>query len=739
MAKKQQDGLQRAKECYEDLREQWADNRQRMLEDLRFSNPVTPEQWGKEALDARKGRPCLTLDRTNQYVVQVVNGGRMNKPGINCMPADSGADVDVATALDGIIRHIEYRSRAQIAYDWALEGAARCGVGWLRVVPRVVDPASNMQEICIDRVADHLACMIDGDQPDGSDALNGFAETLIPKKRFKKLYPKASTTSWDGAGDGTWVVGDMVRVCEYQYVDETAITMVAVRAPDNGEELHLTEQELADLSARVGYVPEHRAYSAKTRSVKWQTFNGSEVLEETILPGQYIGIVPVIGYELFVDGKRYICGVTRRLMESQRAYNYERSAFVEAVALQPKAPLAVAAESIEGHEEHYKSLNTGQPAYLPFNALDAEGRPLPQPSRMSPPAFPAAFAQGGQMAVGDMESAVGMYQANLGMPNNATSGRQERERKMQGDVATFHYADNQARSIEHLGRIVVGMIPSIYDTPRQAKILGIDGQQSTVEIDPTMEGAARKKGKKVVAINPTVGRYDVRVKTGPGFTTQREEAAEGITAILQAAPQLTPILAPELARMRDWPNSEKIARALTAMAPPQVQAIMGDENDEEEPIPPQVMQQMQAMQQEGAQMAQMLDQAQSEIQRLTAELESKAADREAKLAEAQIDAQAKVTEAQIDAQARIQEATINAEGQALIAQMQPQPVQPAPDAPEDAKAPDDGSALVLAGIQQQLATLAAVVVSKPDAPMEIIHERHPATGLVIRSFERPLS
>ena len=733
MAKKQ-DGLQRAKECYEDVRELWQENRRRMLEDLRFGNPVEPEQWDDEALRVRKGRPCLTLDRTNQYVNQVVNSARMNKPGINCLPVDSGGDIEVAEALDGLIRHIEYRSRAQIAYDWAIEGAARCGIGWLRVVPRVVDPRTNQQEICIDRVGDHLSCMVDGEQPDGSDAMNGFAETLIPKKRFQKLYPKAKAHSWDGDGSD-WIVGDMVRVCEHQYIDESEVPMVAVEAPDGGEELQLTADEFRELVARIGYQPPFREYKAKSRTVGWRTLTGVEILEETTLPGDYIGIVPVIGYEAVIEGKRYLCGMTRRLMEAQRAYNYERSAEVEAKALQPKAPIMAAAESIEGHEEHYQKLNQGQPAYLPFNALDAEGRPLPSPTRISPPAFPAAFAQGGQQAVADMESAVGMYQANLGQPNNATSGRQERERKMQGDVATFHFVDNLSRSIEHLGRIVVGMIPAIYDTPRQAKILGIDGQQGTMQIDPSMPQPVAKQGKKVVAINPTVGRYDVRVKTGPGYATQREEAAEGITSILQAAPQLTPILAPELARMRDWPNSDKIARALTAMAPPEVRDAMGDDS-EAEPIPPQAMQQMQQMQQQMQQMAQMLDAAQAELDRLTAEAQSKEADRQAKLMEAQIDAQATERKALIEAEARVREAAIRTEGETVVAQLTAPKGEAVEIEREEPESQDALAALmpVLLGLQQQVGALSA---KAQEVPMEIVHERDPVTGLVVRSYEQP--
>ncbi len=734
------DKLKLAKECYDELREQWSDNRRRMLEDLRFGDPTDPQQWDDDALSARKGRPCLTLDRTGQYVVQVINSGRMNKPGINCMPVDSTADLDVAEALDGIIRHIEYRSRAQIAYDWALEGAARCGVGWLRVAPTIVDPRTNQQEITISRVADHLSVMIDGEQPDGSDAMNGFAEVLMSKKQFKRTYPKAKVQSWDDGGDGAWIVGEKVRVAEYQYVKESSITMLAVEAPDNGEIIQFTEEQFKELVARTGITPGFREYKATDRTVYWQTLNGVEILEETTLPGRYIGMIPVIGSESWIDGQRCLSGLIRRMMPAQRAYNYERSALIEAVALQPKAPILAASESLGGDIlKHWEALNQGQPAFLPYDALDEEGRPLPPPQRLSPPTFPSAFAQGGQMAVADMEAAIGMNRSNLGMPGNATSGRQERERKQQGDVATFHFVDNLSRSIEHLGRIVVGMIPTVYDTARQVKILGLDGQQSSVEINPDMETPALKRGKKVVAINPSAGTYDVRVKAGPGYTTQREEAAEGITAILQAAPQLTPILAPELARMRDWPNSEKIARALTAIAPPEVRDILGDENEEQQPIPPQVQQQMQAMQQEGAQMAQMLDQAQeqmaqaqAEIERLTAELQNKAADREAKLMEAQIDAQATERKAMIDADAKVREATIRAEADVLALQMQPPPQAAEPaEAPEPA---EDGAAMLLPAIlamQQQIGALTP-------QPMEIIHERDPATGLVVRSYERPL-
>jgi hypothetical protein len=133
-----------------------------MLDDLRFSNPADPQQWPEEVKRARSNavggpRPCLTFDQTNQFIFQVVNDARQNKPSIKVRPVDSGADIKVADALSGLFRHIEDVSRADIAYDTAMEYAARIGLGYFRINTRVLNDSTNEQEICIDRIADPLS------------------------------------------------------------------------------------------------------------------------------------------------------------------------------------------------------------------------------------------------------------------------------------------------------------------------------------------------------------------------------------------------------------------------------------------------------------------------------------------------------------------------------------------------------------------------------------------------------
>jgi hypothetical protein len=617
-----QDTLQRIRERYADAADAMREQHERMREDMEFSNPACPKQWDAQAVAARAGRPCLTFDRTNQFIQQVVNDGRQNKPSISVLPADSQADPDVAQKLDGIIRHIEYVSRAGIAYDTGLEHAVRCGLGWIRVVPQIMRPETNEQEIRIMRVHDPLSVRLDPNstEPDGSDAMHGFVETMFTQRAFKAAYPKAKLQSFDGEATG-WFETDFVRVCEYLEVVEEAENAVIVDL--NGERMSFSESDYWDAAKKTGVkLPVISTFERKQRRVKWCKVTGAEVLEETDFPSQYLGLIPVQGHELWLHGKRYLSGMVRQMMDSQRFHNYAISAAAEGVALQPKAPFIAAMEAIEGHEAKWKNANTGNPSVLPYNALDDQDRQLPIPQRSQPPVMSQGWTDLLGYSSQAMESSVGMFKANLGQQGNETSGRAIRARQQEGDTATFHFIDNLSRSIEQLGRVVVDMIPRIYDTQRMARIVGEDGQQDFVQIAPEMPNAAKKQGKKVIAINPGVGAYDVRVKAGPSYTTQRQETAEQLSQMLQAAPQLLPLLGDVWVKMQDWPEADKVARRLKAMLPPEIKAV----EDEETELPPEAVQKIEMLQQQIEQLSQALENAAAEAESKEIEREKAEAD-----------------------------------------------------------------------------------------------------------------
>jgi hypothetical protein len=217
-----------------------------------------------------------------------------------------------------------------------------------------------------------------------------------------------------------------------------------------------------------------------------------------------------------------------------------------------------------------------------------------------------------------MKAETGQYDASLGQKSNETSGRAIMARQREGDTATFHYVDNLARAVRHIGRIILDMIPRIYDTQRIALILGEDDSQSNVTIDPehpqAMTEYRDEMGEIKRIFNPNIGTYDIYTTTGPSFTTRRVEAVDAMTAMTQANPQLWQVIGDLLIKNMDWPGAEEMAdRMKLTLLPAVQQEINKDETPDA--MPPQVQQAMQQMQDQVGQ----LDHV---IQKMHADLEA---------------------------------------------------------------------------------------------------------------------
>lgn len=608
-----QDPLQQSKEHYADARDSVREQYDRIKADFRFSNPAAPEQWDAMALTARKGRPMHTLDRTNQYIQHVVNTIRAQKTSAQIFPVDNYGDVDVAQKITGLIRHIEYTSRADIAWATAADHQVRGGLGWIRVTPKVVHSETNEQEILIQRIIDPTACLLEAgwSEPDGSDANKAWIETTMTKKAFERAFPKAKLGSWDSEG---WFGEDSVRICEYFCAEDTVSNKLTVAMPD-GQMMDLGEDEYWAMADQIGFKPSVTAeFKSTKRVIKWLKMTGSEILVETVYPSQFIGLVPVLGHELWVENKRYLCGMVRRLMDGQRLHNYEMSALTESLMAQPKAPFLLSARAVEGREDEWQRLNSGNPAYMVYNDMDDEGQPINAPTRLAPPSFPAAYANSANLAVLEMEAAVGLPKPSLGLNSNAISGRAKLADKEAGSTATYHFSDNLRVSEERVYRVILDMLPTVYSGRRQAKILGEDDKQSTVGINDEMQAAAYKPGGKVAEINLGVGRYDVRIKVGPSYTTIREEMGVKLQELGKGNPVLASALLPVLMKMSDMPEADKIARVAMAMLPPEVRAAYSEEESAEMPASAKAA--IGAKDQELEQVTQALDQAGKIIEEL---------------------------------------------------------------------------------------------------------------------------
>ena len=139
-----------------------AESREDEIDDLRFyaGSPDNHWQWPADVLATRgavqgqtiNARPCLTINKLPQHVRQVTNDQRQNRPGAKVIPVDDNADVEVADIFNGMIRHIEYISDADVAYDTACENQVSYGEGYLRLLTEYCDDNTFDQDIKIGRV-----------------------------------------------------------------------------------------------------------------------------------------------------------------------------------------------------------------------------------------------------------------------------------------------------------------------------------------------------------------------------------------------------------------------------------------------------------------------------------------------------------------------------------------------------------------------------------------------------------
>lgn len=591
-----------------------SETRPRWREDLRFANgdPDNGFQWDAAMRKQREAdaRPFLTINKVKQHNRQITNDARQNKPSVRVYPVDDGADKDTAEVFNGTIRHIESNSSADTAYDTAAEFAVDAGLGYWRITTDYADDQSFDQEIYIKAVKNPLNILLDPDiqEADGSDARFGFVFEDMPRDVFESKYPNAEAVSWNaGTPSDAWLTKDTIRLAEYYKIVEKSDTLCL--DANSGEKFLLSTIEDKEAAKAIKADPAYRKRAVQSRSCKWYLIAGDQILEETDWLGKYIPIVRVVGDEVVIDGKVDRKGHTRAMKDAQRMYNYNSSAAIEFGALQTKTPIIASAEAVAGHEDYWNNANTQNVPYLPWNAYDDQGQQQPMPQRMAAPAPAQLFLQGMQTASEEMKMASGQYDASMGAKSNETSGRAIVARQREGDTATFHFIDNVARAIKYTGKILVDLIPKIYDTAAVKRIMGEDGTQDEVTLDPQQQQAMVEQqgqdGKIKKIYNLGVGRYDVTVSVGPSYGSKRAEAFQALTEMAARNPQLMQVAGDLIMKAADFPMADQLAERLEKTLPPG----MKDDDEGKPPIPPEVQQQMQQAQEQIA----MLEESLSEI------------------------------------------------------------------------------------------------------------------------------
>jgi hypothetical protein len=546
-------------------------NREAAIEDLRF---MVGDQWDDYVRQRREAarKPVLTVNRLPAFVAQIVGARRMNETTIKILP-DAGGDKSIARVREDLMRSIQKESRAELAYDKALENQVECGIGNFKIDIDYDSDEVFDQSIGILPINDALSTVWDrmATDPTGKNAGHVFDVDTMEKHDFTKRWPWATpadivvdvTLRGDLRMNG-WIAIDDVRVVKYWRMRSRKRTIAL-----------LNDQRVVDITdltdtAHPSYDP---AKAAELLSSIQTRGDGSPIMREVnkpyaemyicsglnVLEGPYrldISRVPVFrvpGWEVTIGEWKHRWGLIRFMKDPQRLHNFWRSTIAEKLMQTPRATWMASQSSVAGREEQWRQSHLSDDPLLVWN--DESGN---KPERVPPALLEPALIQQAEFTTQDLKDVSNIHEANLGMPSNEVSGAAINARQRVSDTGTVIYHDNLTLAQEECGRTINELFSTVYDTPRVVKTIGEDAKENMVAINQV--------GRPETDIS--VGKYSVTCKTGPNYATKRIEASEHMMNLLNAMPQVGAVIADLVIKAQDWPGADEIARRLELTLPP---------------------------------------------------------------------------------------------------------------------------------------------------------------------------
>ncbi len=596
-SKEDADIIQMAMDLFEDSQDGSNYNRIEAEEDIRFAR--LSEQWPKDLKQTREEekRPCLTINKLPAFIRQVVNDSRQSKPGIVVAPIDNGADPDTAEVLTGLVRSIERNSNAGIAYDTGIDNAASCGFGFFQLSIEYANDYSFDKEIRIVPIANPLSVHWDVTDVgmDAKDWRYCFVSELLNEKKFEQMYPGAMKVSFEGdinQRESWWLSDDGVRVSAFWLKEEDTSKLLLIddiEDPNSNpaaileSEYQANDQMKAMVESGLWKVIDER--EVKVPKVTRRIITGAEVLETLEWPGPTIPVCPVWGEVVVLDGRRYLRSMIRDAKDSQIMFNYWRTMATELVALQSKAPW-IGPEGFvpEGQQYKWETANIKNYGYLEHVA----GK---KPERQGFAGIPAGAIQEAINASDDIKAITGIHDASLGAQSNEISGKAILARQRESDVSNFHFADNLSRAIQYGAKCIVDAIPSVYSQRETLRILGEDMKEKVIKLATTVNKLQiEQDGSDEKVYDLSIGKYDVTVKAGPSYSSQREETREVFVEMMRTMPQVAPYISDYLMEHMDFQGAEKLSQRLKSLLPPHIQKMEMEENSKG--LPPEFQQAM---------------------------------------------------------------------------------------------------------------------------------------------------
>lgn len=533
------------------------DQRELAVEDTYFAH-VAGAQWDELGKKAREGKPMYEINKTGPAINLVVGTQRQNKISMKVRPLNNGATKDIAKTYNGLSRNIENRSKFDNIQNVAFKEVVTGGYGAWQLSTGYSNDQSFNQDISIKGISSACNSVffdVGSVEDNHRDANWCFVVADIPISEFKKQYPDAIQSTLDSQGSSNyrngWCEKDSIRIADYWAKEPFNMKIVMLSDGRVMELNEKTEKIIDELVDKQITVVKER--TIKSHKVVHYKVSGAEILEEKKeWAGKNIPVVMTYGYNIIVDGIRHVRGIVRMAKDSQRLYNYSRSAIVEATALAKKDPTWLNAEEVAGFEGE---VGKDKPIQIYNQTPNGRG-----PLRTGAPSVQQALIEQANQASDDVKVTTGFFDPSLGNNPANQSGKAILAQQQQGDLGTYELTDNLVKSVEYTAELLIDLLPKIYDTERQETIINEDGSEEVVFINSVEKD--NETGEEVIVNDLSLGQYGVVASNGASYATKRTEMLNTLVSLGANDPQFAQVSADLVAKNLDFPFADELADRL---------------------------------------------------------------------------------------------------------------------------------------------------------------------------------
>lgn len=577
------------------------ENMTRGKDDLNFA---LRDQWTaiERSEFNRLFKVCFTYNKLLDPINKITGEQRKNKPDLIVRSLTGKATQEQIDLRADLVRTISYQSQNDLIYQTAFKQSLLMGWGAFQIDIDYESPRSFQQMIKFIMIPDAQRTSFDpmSLKPHKGDGDYCSRQYVFGREQFAATYPYVmNPVSYSDPRmflDFQWETRDTIVVCDY-YVKEwypmKLLRLSNGMAVDENkweemQEAFKIRKELAKDSPVIGSLLLNEIpkvigeRQTQDYNIMHYRLIKDRIIDFTHWPSKQLPIIFVDGNSHFIEGRQYTRSYIHEARDAQKMMNYIGSERATEIKNRRREQWIGTPDNIIGNEQQWRNPELQMGILIAKPDSKTGQMPIKSPPWQLSQELLMEYQSAGQ----DIREILGFSESQE-IQGRDISGKARRERKIEGSMAAYVYYDNLNQAIEQAGRVVLDLLPYVYnEDDRHVIVSKKDGESQSMILNQDMGNGLKKNQIEA-------GDYDIEIDAGPSFAVQKEMALEFFQQTIQAFPQSFPLIADLWAKNLDLQWMPQIAERFKSMVPPE---ILAKESGEPPPSPkPNPQEQMMQM------------------------------------------------------------------------------------------------------------------------------------------------